>query len=342
MGRAEDLFQRLEENGMAAIEGLFEDRANEDLHLEFKTSGDHGCGTTLHKDDRENLTRAVSGFANTDGGVVIWGIGTSREADFASAGSALEECGRFANLLDAAVSGVTIPPVAGVRSIPIPTSGLKGYVATLIPASTHGPHQHAQKKTYHVRLGSKFEPAHHMLLAGMFGRRPQPVLSPLFVLSSSSLSVGSDSEGAHLYLNVLVQNESAVVAKDAYVAWRAIKIPSAQSRFKVSLLSSVDRADWRLDAPLPRLGTCLASEKNRLAPFSQQLPIVFRFTLAPPFEQDLHVQVIVGATGAPPHYRNLVCSGKRLNEIYSLLARPEGIGSMGIPSVVAEEMLGIE
>ena len=342
MGRAEDLFQRLENGGVVAIQGLFEDRANEDLHLEFKTSGDHGRGTTLHKDDRENLTKAVSGFANTDGGVIVWGIGTSREADFASPGSALEDCGRFANLLDAAVSGVTVPPVAGVRSIPIILSGLTGYVATLIPASTHGPHQHAQEKPSHVRLGSQFDPAHSMLLAGMFGRRPQPVLSPLFVSDSSSLSVGSDGEGAQLHLKVLVHNESAVVAKDAYLAWRAFDLPSAHSQFRVRFDSPMESEDWRLHSPLPRLGTCLASEQNRLAPFSQQLALRFHFTLAPPFVQGLHVQVIVGATGSAPQYRNLVCSQVRLKELYSALARPESVGSMNIPRAVAREMLGIE
>jgi len=81
MGRAEDLFARLESEGVDAINDLFEQKESEEAFLDFKRSADQGAGVRLHDDDRKNLSRALSGFANTDGGVIVWGVGTGAHAE---------------------------------------------------------------------------------------------------------------------------------------------------------------------------------------------------------------------------------------------------------------------
>jgi hypothetical protein len=42
----------------------------EDLHLDFKQLQ----RPFEHRDDKRNLAKALSGFANSDGGIIIWGI----------------------------------------------------------------------------------------------------------------------------------------------------------------------------------------------------------------------------------------------------------------------------
>lgn len=74
MGRAEDLFERIQRDGVAAIETLIAERASEELFLEFKQSADDGQGNRFHDRDRGNLRKAISGFANSEGGVLIWGV----------------------------------------------------------------------------------------------------------------------------------------------------------------------------------------------------------------------------------------------------------------------------
>src|SRR5215469_7521481 len=74
MGRAEDLFDRLKERGEAEIDQLIQDRHSEELFLDFKRSADGGSGRRFHDDDRRNLARAISGFANSEGGIIIWGV----------------------------------------------------------------------------------------------------------------------------------------------------------------------------------------------------------------------------------------------------------------------------
>ena len=58
MGRAEDLFSRLQAGGEATIDELIADRQSEELFLDFKRSSDDGDGPRLTQIDRVNLALA--------------------------------------------------------------------------------------------------------------------------------------------------------------------------------------------------------------------------------------------------------------------------------------------
>jgi Schlafen, AlbA_2 len=49
----------------------------ENLHLEFKTLANADMRAA---DDRRNLARALSGFANSSGGLIIWGVEARKNA----------------------------------------------------------------------------------------------------------------------------------------------------------------------------------------------------------------------------------------------------------------------
>jgi hypothetical protein len=103
MGRAEDLFDRIRAGGVSAIEEIIEDRTSEELFLDFKRSGNCGKGKRLKDDDRNNLAKAISGFGNSEGGVVIWGVDCSRMkdgADVAQAKVPFEDPKRFVSWLE--------------------------------------------------------------------------------------------------------------------------------------------------------------------------------------------------------------------------------------------------
>lgn len=75
MSRAEDIFQKLVYFGEDAIDEYIVNMQTEELFLDFKQAISIGKnGTTLHKDDRKNLAKCISGFGNSEGGVVIWGL----------------------------------------------------------------------------------------------------------------------------------------------------------------------------------------------------------------------------------------------------------------------------
>lgn len=54
------------------IRGTIENRVEEGLYVDFKQKSDRQ-EPGLNNDDRANLAKAISGFANTDGGLIVLG-----------------------------------------------------------------------------------------------------------------------------------------------------------------------------------------------------------------------------------------------------------------------------
>jgi predicted HTH transcriptional regulator len=65
-----DLLETYEQLGTHEIEEYIRLEQEEHLHLEFKTVENSDLSK---RDDRKNLAICVSGFANSDGGLIIWG-----------------------------------------------------------------------------------------------------------------------------------------------------------------------------------------------------------------------------------------------------------------------------
>src|SRR3990172_4238487 len=139
MGRPEDLYSRLVADGAAAIDAMIQDRASEELFLDFKRSADNGAGSKLHQTDRNNLGKAISGFGNSEGGVIVWGVECKNQpglGDVATATISIKDPKRFVSWLAGAVSGCTVPPHPGVQHQAIQGSTKdEGFAVTLVPKS---------------------------------------------------------------------------------------------------------------------------------------------------------------------------------------------------------------
>jgi Putative DNA-binding domain len=164
------------------IERFVAENREEDLHLDFKLVKDAGL---TQREDRKNFAAAVSGFANSDGGLIIWGVdarknGNAEDLDCACDMPGISDLKRFVTRLNELTGSVTNPTVEGVdhKSIAIPTETNRGFVATLVPRSDSGPHMaKLGEDRYYRRSGSAFVKMEHFEVADMFGRRPQPKLS---------------------------------------------------------------------------------------------------------------------------------------------------------------------
>lgn len=109
MGRAEELFDRLRLQSEAAVDAMIADRQSEELFLDFKRSADNGAGDKLHQNDRQNLSKALSGFGNSEGGVIVWGVDCRNQknsGDVAQCKVPIDNPRRFKSWLEAAVSGL--------------------------------------------------------------------------------------------------------------------------------------------------------------------------------------------------------------------------------------------
>ena len=139
MGRAEDLYKRVLADGEQAIDNFIADRQSEELFIDFKQSADRGKGLKLHNVDRSTIAKAISGFGNSEGGIIVWGVDCRdhpEKGDVATQKVPLENPKRFASWLEGVVSGCTIPPHPGVRHHAIEVEGGEGYVVTYVAKST--------------------------------------------------------------------------------------------------------------------------------------------------------------------------------------------------------------
>lgn len=309
MNRADDLFAKLTIEGEAAIDELIATRKSEELFLDFKRSGDDGLGSRLHDSDSKNFSKAISGFANSEGGIIIWGVDCSRSkdgADVASAKIPLQDAAGFASRLESAVSRSTVPPHSGVRNLPVVIPGsVKGFVVSLIPKSNSAPHQTISASQYYMRAGSDFVPVPHGVLAGMFGRRPEPSMRVRKVIPFQA-----DLEGEEIVFDVgiVVYNRGPGIARDIFLTMLGRSMPCAVGSLAFEHL---DTKHWIMTQFAGVHMTYLAEHMVRLPPDSYLMPCQLNFRISPPFTSDLHISGTVGCEGGMPF--NFVIQNSREN-----------------------------
>jgi Schlafen, AlbA_2 len=149
----------------------------EDLHLDFKVVGDPG----LSREDRKSLAVALSGFANSDGGILVWGIEARPNGSGVDCAVALREIAQASLCLTRlnTLTGQCVSPlVDGVQHRVILRDRTAGFCVSVVPPSDSGPHMaKAGQDRYFKRSGSGFYRMEHFDLEDMFGRRQRPSLS---------------------------------------------------------------------------------------------------------------------------------------------------------------------
>ena len=296
MGRAEDLFERISTLGEPAIDAFIVERQSEELFLDFKRSADSASGTRLHDRDRENLAKAVSGFGNSEGGVIVWGIDCRPNpalGDVAAMRTGVQNPRRFKSWLESAVSGLTLPPHPGVRHVAIDGGDdQSGFVATLIPKSHMAPHQCLRPPQYYLRAGSNFEPVPHGVLAGMFGRSPHPVIFHMWSAPPAQLA---ENGRARFKIGLLLTNRSAVIARDVYLSVTVFS-PGGNSTIAVEF---PDLQNWTATQAFGCMTQVLCKDGFRLAPNVVCQPVVLSFSLVPPFPERFSLKITTGCAGSP-------------------------------------------
>jgi hypothetical protein len=150
----------------------------EGVHFDYKCKQDSRT-PQLEESDKRNLAKALSGFANSGGGVLLWGIKEGLPPKLRP----IAQIQTFLkNLLE--LGGLaTDPAVPGLQGhwLPSKHDPSAGFAAILVPESPLPPHRIALKikevqHHYYIRTGSDFVIASHSQLEDMFGRRPRPKL----------------------------------------------------------------------------------------------------------------------------------------------------------------------
>ncbi len=219
------------------LQQMIDDGESEGLHLECKAP----TVPRVTRDLRVHLAKAASGFGNTAGGVVIWGISTTRHGhsglDILSQLEPVGSCARFDREIRRALPTVTTPAMVSAQTKVIKRrkSDTRGVVVAHIPRTQGDPLQSTQDNLFYFRTGDQFSVAPYEMIKRLFSATATPDLKPLFVSRLTSLE-----EHGSWKLPIGVENLSSAVARDAVISVM-IDNPSACDIVRSSGLA--DRSD---------------------------------------------------------------------------------------------------
>lgn len=207
----------------AAIDEFIEHRQPESLYLEFKTLSEP-------EPESKRLAEMISGFANSAGGIIVWGLATERNSgrDVAKERQPIHDVDRLIPRLELFGRLAVSPQLEGIehRVIERDMRGA-GLAATFVPQSLTGPHMALEQKRYFKRSEADFYPMQHYDLADMFGVRQRPalrVVSQAITRTASGYDERANDSFANVSIGVALVNEGRASAIAAYVRLR-VELP---------------------------------------------------------------------------------------------------------------------
>jgi hypothetical protein len=190
-------------------------------------------------------------------------------------------------------SSLTVPPHDGVRHLSLPLDPTTGFVATLIPRGRHAPYQTVPDSKYLMRAGSSFVPVPHGVLAGMFGRTPQPEIILQYILEHPQVT--SDGK-VRFTVAMAIRNAGMGVAKDAFFNAYCRSIGGSGCK-----LTFVNRDEtWNHSLAVDAMWNAVMKWDRRLAPDAMATPVSLSVQLGQPVQDGFKITLSGGATGSKP------------------------------------------
>lgn len=213
-----DLFDCFKTFSVDEINRFVADRREEDLHLDFKRVAD----PNLSRDDRRNFAKAVSGFANSDGGLIVWGVDCRKNddgIDCANAAPGIDGLQKFYSRLMEFSGSAVNPSVTSIehRALSVPGDPDHGFIVTYVPVSDGGPHMaKLGEDRYYRRSGASFLKMEHFEIADLFGRRPHPKLT----LNYKKFGPSPSGPKFRFKFHLILENHGRGSARAPYLAFR--------------------------------------------------------------------------------------------------------------------------
>lgn len=199
-----------------SIKDAIKRNQEEGIYLEFKEKKDRSK-PELDKEDKRNFADGLSMFANSDGGVQVWGVETKRSPnDIAVKSKPINRVKIFVNNLREYLKDAVVPSVDGViiEEIIENQETKSGFVKILIPQSDKTPHRSQFSREYLKRSQTGKVKLEHFDLEDMFGRRQRAYLTLEFLNQKMvDEEIGKKNITFDLYLN----NNGRAIGRDAMV-----------------------------------------------------------------------------------------------------------------------------
>ena len=208
-----ELYNQL--SSYARLKELIDNGESEGLHLECKALTE----PRLTRDIQAHLAKALSGFSNTAGGVIIWGISTTKHShsglDILTQIEPTGNCENLQKQIHSRIPTLTNPPVLGFRTKTIKKQkgDSRGIVLVHIPQTQGDPVQSAKDNLFYFRTGDDFSVAPYEIIKRLFASTETPDLYPL--LHSNLATVQEDGSWK---IPIGVENRSSAIAERGLVS----------------------------------------------------------------------------------------------------------------------------
>lgn len=180
---------------IAEVNQMIADGVQEGLHLDYK---DHRA---VDKTKKHDVAKDVSAFANSDGGLLIYGV-SERDGYPVSGDPGVEHRDYKREWFEQVISSKISPRIDDVRVGQIPVNSDRSIYTVEVQKSFRGPHQAPDHK-YYKRRGTHCEPMEHYEIDDVRSRRR--IVSPL-------VNVGVQVKDSEVYL--LITNIGNSAAED--------------------------------------------------------------------------------------------------------------------------------
>ncbi|HIA52081.1 MAG TPA: ATP-binding protein [Candidatus Melainabacteria bacterium] len=132
------LFKQFQNGGLDFIKSLAEKKATESEVLDFKLA--KNADGQLETEDKANLAKALSGFSNTRGGLLVWGVYCAEDKngeDCVQSFKPIANVAAFKSAVTSSICQLTAPAVQGVETVCIleKEHATAGYLILHVPAS---------------------------------------------------------------------------------------------------------------------------------------------------------------------------------------------------------------
>lgn len=157
------------------LDNLLKEGQTEGLYLECKDPR----SPSVNQDIQVHLAKALSGFSNTNGGVLIWGISTIKrenELDVLNQINPIANCSIFLKTIEKKTPTLTVPMVSKyeVKLVKKKKSDASGVVVAYIPPTTGDPVRSEKDNHFYFRSGDEFLEAPYEVIKKLFTSTKSP------------------------------------------------------------------------------------------------------------------------------------------------------------------------
>ena len=198
-----------------SLQALIDNGETEGLHLECKAP----LHPSLNRDMKIKLAKALSGFSNTAGGVMLWGVATTPHShsklDVISQLEPIGNCAAFEKQVKAAIPTLTTPSVLRYQTkiIKRRKTDTKGVIAAYILFASGDPLLNNIDNVFYFRSSDEFVPAPYELIKRLFAVTDVPDVYPMFTQELVKL----EADGSWS-IPIAVDNRSTAFAENVDVS----------------------------------------------------------------------------------------------------------------------------